>query len=66
MNDWRFIGLTEFERLLLLVQSLTFLLCKPEGLNEPVLYSAKSLSPFPQLQSFRWALGPPEPPRPHS
>jgi hypothetical protein len=51
MNDWRFIGLTELVGLLFLVQPLTLLLCKPEGLNEPVLYSAKSLSPFPQLQS---------------
>ena len=35
----------------LFVQPLTLLSCKPEGLNELVLYSAKSLSPPPLLQS---------------
>jgi len=51
MNDWRFIGLTELVGLLFLVQPLTLPWCKPEGLNDQVLCSAKSLSPFPQLQS---------------
>jgi hypothetical protein len=57
MNDWRFIGLTEPEGLLFLVQSLTLLSRKPGGLNDPVLYSVKSIFPFPQLQSNSTASG---------
>ena len=51
MNDWRFFGLTELFRFLFFVQPLTLPLCKPEGLNDPVPYSTKRLSPFPLLQS---------------
>ena len=38
-------------KIALFVQPLTLPLCKPGGLNDPVFYSAKSLSPSPLLQS---------------
>jgi hypothetical protein len=47
-----FFGLTERVRLLFFVQPLTLPLCRPGGLDDPVICSAKSISPFPLLQRF--------------
>ena len=49
-NDWRFFRLTELLRTSPFVQPPTLLMCRPESLNDPVVCSAKNLSPSPHLQ----------------
>jgi hypothetical protein len=51
MNDWRFLQIDRTNLIPHIAQSLTYLLRKPEGLNETVPYSIKRFSPFPLLQS---------------